>query len=741
MHVSRLQRFALAPFSLLLLLLSLAFTTPDAFAGDWAEWRGPARDGLSPEKNLPARWSPAGENLAWKAPFGGRSAPIVLNDRIYLQNTAGKGETLQERIVCLNADSGKLIWEHRFNVYLSDVPPHRVGWASPVGDPATGNVYAFGVGGTLVALARDGKILWERSLGEDFGLLTTHGGRTVSPIIDGDLVITSGVTSVWGEHGRGAHRFMAFDKRTGDTVWVSAPGGRPYDTTYASPIIADINGTRLLIQGASDGVVHALKPQTGEPIWKYEISKRGLNTGAVVYRNLAIVTHSEENLESNEMGMIAALDATAKGELKKDQIKWSTVGWQGGYSSPVIDGERLYQVDNGANMAAFDLNTGKQLWLQNLGTIQKSSPVLADGKIYVGTENGKFFILKPTATGCEILDSDQLGTEGQPEAIIASPAVSNGRVYFATDSNLYAIGQKSNATAARPAAAPVEGLPNPNRAATWVQVAPTELVIKPGERANFRVRLFDERGKFIREEKTAVAWSLDNLKGTVANGQLAAATDGGAQAGLVKATVGNLTGTARVRIVPPLPWSENFDAMASNSVPATWVSTTLKFAVREVEGGKALVKTTEGSSLLTRTRAYLGPSNLSNYTIEADVRGAERRRQRGDAGVIAQRYALVLYGNSQSLHLEPWQPEVARTVTLPFAWKPDTWYRMKLSVENMPDGKARARGKVWAASEAEPAAWMIERVDPLPNRQGAPGIFGNGLAELLFDNLKVTANK
>jgi len=109
--------------------------------------------------------------------------------------------------------------------------------------------------------------------------------------------------------------------------------------------------------------------------------------------------------------------------------------------------------------------------------------------------------------------------------------------------------------------------------------------------------------------------------------------------------------------------------------------------------------------------------------------------------VIAQRYVLNLYGNSQMLHLEPWQPETARTVTIPFAWKPDTWYRMKLQVENLPDGKVRARGKVWLASEPEPAAWMIERIDPIPNRQGAPGIFGSALAELYFDNLKVYPNK
>ena len=94
-----------------------------ARASDWTEWRGPARDGISPEKSLPTSWSPSGQNLAWKAPYGGRSAPIVMNGRVYLQNTAGKGADEQERIMCFDADTGKLLWEHRFNVYLSDVPP------------------------------------------------------------------------------------------------------------------------------------------------------------------------------------------------------------------------------------------------------------------------------------------------------------------------------------------------------------------------------------------------------------------------------------------------------------------------------------------------------------------------------------------------------------------------------------------------------------------------------------------
>jgi len=733
---AQLRRLKVCALFTLLLLTGSA-----ARAADWAEWRGPARDGRSAEKGLPARWSPSGDGLAWKAPYGGRSTPVVMANRVYLWNGAGQGERLQERLLCLDADTGKVLWERRFNVYLSDIPAHRVGWASPVGDPATGNVYAFGGGGHLVGLSGgDGKVLWERSLGEDFGLLTTHGGRTVSPIVDGDLVIVSGVTFSWGAHHRGLHRWMAFDKRTGETVWTSAPGARPYDTTYAAPIIAEVAGTRLLIQGASDGWVHAVKPQTGEPVWKIEVSKRGLNTGVVVRGTEAVITHSEENLDSNEMGMIAALDASLKGELKMAQLKWKVYGWQGGFSSPVLDGDRLYQVDNGANLGAFDVTTGKQLWLQNLGTIQKASPVLADGKLYVGTENGKFFIIEPGPTGAKVLDEDQLGTEQQPEAIIASVAVSDGRVFLLTDSNLYCIGKK----AARPKEGSGIGVgAGPSTALAHVQVIPAEVTIRPGESVRYRLRFFDEAGRLIREDriKETATWALDKLNGKADAGQFTASSDAVVQTGEVRATVGGVTGAARVRVIPPLPWAENFDAMELNTFPQHWTNTGMKFITRDVEGKRVLVKTTEGSSLLSRARAYMGPDDLSDYTVEADLLATTRRRQVGDAGVLAQRYSLTLFGNAQKLELTPWQPETARSATVPFEWKTDTWYRVKLRVENLPNGQVRARGKVWPAASPEPEAWTVERTDPIGNRQGSPGIFGSALAEIYFDNLKVYPNR
>jgi outer membrane protein assembly factor BamB len=722
--------------SVFLIVLVGLLSQQSASTGDWANWRGPARDGISLEKGLPTRWSPAGENLAWKAPFGGRSAPIVMADRVYLQNSVGNGASLQERVVCLNADDGKLLWEHRFNVFNSDVPPHRVGWASPAGDAGTGNVYALGVGGTLTALASNGKVLWERFLTEDFGLWTTHGGRTVSPVIEGDLVIVSGPTEGWGDQAQRRHRFMAFDKKTGATVWVSSPGGRPYDTTYSPPTAAVINGTRLLISGGGDGAVHALKPQTGEPVWKYVMAKRGINTGVVVKGNTAIVTHSEENLDTSEMGLIAAIDASAKGDIGKGQIKWAVKGFQGGFSSPVIDGDRIYQIDNGANLFAFDINTGKQLWTLNLGTIQKSSPVLADGKLYVGTENGKFFILKPGPEKCEIIDEDQLGTEGQPEAIIGSVAVNKGRVFLVTDSALYCIGKKS--TAALPAQASHEAAGEAG-AATYVQVVPAELTLKPGEKARFTARLFDQQGRLIREEQAA--WSLDKLRGTIEQtGQFTPAPDAGMQAGIVKAKIGELTGSARVRVFAPLPWSEGFDSIAVDGVPPLWINTEVKYVVRDMEGNKVLMKKAD-QPIFKRARAFIGPPDMSDYTVEADVRATEKRRQMGDAGVVAQRYSLVLFGNHQRLELESWQPETARTVKVPFAWKADTWYRLKLEVQNLPDGKTRVRGKAWAVGESEPGNWLIERVYTIANRQGSPGIYADAPFDIYFDNVKVTPNR
>src|SRR5204863_9133849 len=138
-----------------------------------------------------------------------------------------------------------------------------------------------------------------------FSPFTTHGGRTVSPLIDGNLVVVSTPTSTWGSMAARAQRFIALDKRTGDIIWISTPGGRPYDTSYGPMNIVTINGTRLLITGGSDGAALAMKPQTGEPVWNLVVAERCKKNGVVVNGKCGIESHGDESPERNEQVMVA----------------------------------------------------------------------------------------------------------------------------------------------------------------------------------------------------------------------------------------------------------------------------------------------------------------------------------------------------------------------------------------------------------------------------------------------------
>jgi hypothetical protein len=191
-------------------------------------------------------------------------------------------------------------------------------------------------------------------------------------------------------------------------------------------------------------------------------------------------------------------------------------------------------------------------------------------------------------------------------------------------------------------------------------------------------------------------------------------------------------------VIPPLPWSYDFDGI--KTVPTHWINATGKNTIREVDGKTVLAKLAD-NPFTKRARAFLGPSDWSNYTVECEANATEKRRQMGDAGLVAQRYQLTLFGNAQKLEIQSWQPETERTVSKPFPWKANTWYHMKLRVENLPDGKVQARGKVWPASEAEPSEWTIEKIDPQGNREGSPGIYADAPFEVYFDNLKVTPNQ
>ena len=730
------------PRSLFLLAVAAAVlfsTSAPASAADWPSWRGFNADGVSPETGLPSTWTPGGENMLWKAPIGGRSTPIVMNGQVCLITLAEPGDVTkwQERVACLDADTGKISWEHRYNVFQTDIPHHRVGWANLVGDEETGYVYSHGVEGMVYGFAPDGKIIWSRSLGEEVGRISGFGGRTVNPIVDGDLVIVSFLTAGWGSTFIPRHRFYALDKRTGETVWISTPGGAPKDTTYSAPIVRVINGERLLIGGNGDGGVYALRAATGEKVWGFPMSKRGINASVVVDGNLVYASHSEENVdESVAMGRLVCLDA---GQITdgKPKLVWMVDGFTGGYASPAIHDGRLYHVDNSANLTAFNAKTGEELWLHNLGIAQKASPVVADGKIYVADVDGKFHILKLDGDEePEVLDVDEFKeADGSATQINGSPAIADGRVYLLTNSDLYAIG--GNKPTPRPSATlpgPPEKAPSGATAAA-VQVTPGEIILAAGGEKQFKVGTFDAKGRLIGEEEAS--WALDGLKGEISSsGKLQLSSENTSQGGLVVATVGELKGTARVSARPVIAFEENFDALAAKSVPAGWNATRGRFQVA-ADGDNIVLKKPSGNPRSWRTTVYIGDPAAKGYVIEADVKGSERRRRMPDIGLVSHRYTIALMGNTQKLMIRTWLSELERfSKIVRFRWDPDIWYRMKVQVDEKGDA-AVIRAKVWKRDEAEPAEWSIEAEDAIPHRHGAPGIYGYSSADILYDNISV----
>lgn len=725
-------------------LLVFALAQPLS-AGEWPAWRGPGQNGVSTETGLISSWSPAGENVAWRADLIGRSTPAVFDGRVCANGRVGQGLHKQEIVACFDAGTGKKLWEKRLDVYLSTVPFNRVGWSSVVGDPETGNLYAHGVGGLLVAFDRAGKVVWSRELTEEFGFYSGFGGRTHTPMIDEDRLVLSFVNTGWGEQGAPRNRTFAFDKKTGDLLWVSTPGGQPYDlNTSTTPVAAVINGQRLLIEGNADGWVHAIQARTGHKVWSFQLTKGGINITAAVDGNMVYVSHSEENVDTpGVMGRLVAIDATGTGDVTKTHERWRAEELGSGFSSPLVHDGILYSVDNSANLFAFEAKTGRQLWKHKLGTVGKGSPAWADGKIYVTELNGRFHILKPGAEGVETLDMDEItvsdtaeGPAGRYAELYASPAIAYGRIYLSTEAGLFALGGKTfKAVKSEPVKL---AEPAAQGQAALLQVVPAEVLIQPGQTARFQVRAFDAQGRALAVETVPQAeWSLQGLAGKLENGGFTADA-GKPQAGKVAVKAGALEGTARVRVIPPLPWSYDFEAVEVGKTPPWWIAAGNKFPVKEMDGGKVLSKPPVAVGL-DRSDVFLGPDELSNYTIQADLRGAVQGRKRPDLGLINSGYHMDLMGNHQKIQLRGWPSDLRLEKSVPFPWEPDVWYTMKFRVDQQ-GAKALLRGKVWRRGDPEPQEWTITIEDPQPVRQGSPGIYGYSAAEIYYDNLQVTVN-
>ena len=721
-------------------------------AADWTYWRGPKFDGTAEASGLPETWDSKGgegSNVLWmREDIGGPSTPIVMNGKLYTIQRAEPGTAREgEKVVCLDAATGETLWENRYNVWMSDVPAERVGWSSVVGDPETGYVYALGACDLFLCIdGETGETVWSKPLHEQFGMLSTYGGRTNFPVIHEDLVIISGIVINWGEAARPNHRLIAMDKKTGEVIWFSGTKDLPYDTTYSAPSLVTIDGQRQLILGTGDGAIWGFQPRTGKPLWNYDFSLRGIYATPLVVGNLVFASHSEENVApyNNVMGAVAALKVSGTGDETKVEEQWKQIEVVCGYSEPVLIGDRLYVVDDRCKMWIFDAETGEPIVERAsfVSSRQRSALLYADGKIYVLSENGRWAVVAPTEDGFEVLSKGSI-SDGE---FAGSPIAADGRLYFPSTKTLYCVSAEGAVQKPEKMSellgdeTPISENPEPAQ----ILVLPAESLLKPGQSIDLSVRVFNSLGQRL-PDPSDVVFEVEG-PGSIAGTTYTAPADAAHTGATITARVGNASGSTRLRIVPELPWKFTFDGL--KDPPLSWVGARYRHVIREIDGSPALVKITtipKGA----RSRAWMGPSDLKDYTISADARGARMSDQLPDIGLSNNGYVLDLMGESQQLQIRTWaaQNRIAlgnEASTIDFPWKEDVWYRMKFRVDiesEPPAAVALLRGKVWPRDEPEPKEWTITARDESPNLGASPGLYGNAkVAELYLDNIEVIAN-
>lgn len=730
---------------------------------DWLFWRGPDGTGVSKQTNLPGLLSLEKESLLWTHEIQGGGVPVIAGGRAYQFGYYGVEDELQEALVCFDAASGNVLWERTHSDFISDIVYNRYGVGAPCVDPASGNVYFQTSPGLLIGYDSEGNKLWERSLMEELARLTFPNGRTGGPCVDGNLVIIHAITANWGKQGPARDRFYAFDKDTGDLVWSSTPGITPKDSSFSPLTFEDLpSGRRVFYSGTGCGHVVCIDARTGQPLWRFQMSYGGVNSGVVIHKDTIIAVHGKENTDSSTIGRMVAIQKPTSlpslGEeiiiLDRESEVWRNNAMEAFTSTPVYKDNRLYTTIKRGELICSDAENGEEIWTLKLAPDQvHASPTWADGKLYVPMFDGKVSVVKDKGDEGEIISQVQL--EG---SCLAAPSVAHGRVFVQSKKRLYCFGSDQVA----PAFVSQQTVtPSSNTQAVSLQVVPAEFSLKSGNSLAFKVFSLDKNGRRIEEVKEGLSWEkwippTAKVQSEVdaeisSDGILVAEQDARLSAGALRVSKEGISGITRGRILQDLPYLENFeegfsltqkssDDIPFSYAPLSWLGARMRWQVQNFQGNLVAGNTLD-RVLFQRAINFVGHKDMSNYTAEADVMTDGDRRTKSNIGLINQRYIFALIGNSQKLEVISNYDRFRHSV--PFSFKTNIWYKLKTRVDILKDGTGMIRAKAWIKSSDEPDAWTIEVPHAVPHLHGAPGVYAmspQSKKKVYFDNLSINYN-
>ena len=399
-------------------------------AENWPQWRGPALNGISAEKNLPVRWSKT-ENVAWKLPLPdwSGSTPIVWGDRIFLSVAEGGDLYLW----CVDRTRGAALWKQRLGGGNVRMQKQNMSSPSPVTDGRT--VWAMTGTGILKAFDLAGKELWMRDIQKEYGRFGLQWGYGSSPLLHEDALY---VQVLHGMRTNDPSYLLRIDKATGKTVWrVERPTQARFESpdAYTTPALLRYGtATEIVITGGD--VVTGHDPATGKELWR----ANGLNpSNDGSYRIVASpVVYGDIIVAPSRERPIIALKAGGRGDVTRSHVLWSS-GNGPDVPTPVTDGTYLYVVNDRGIMWCIDLKTGKDVYSRQRvrSATYSGSLVIADGRIYVTNEDGVTVVVKAGPTFQVLAENDL------DDYTLSSPAISDGQIFIRTSKFLYAIGNRT----------------------------------------------------------------------------------------------------------------------------------------------------------------------------------------------------------------------------------------------------------------------------------------------------------
>jgi outer membrane protein assembly factor BamB len=441
------------------LLWGAGALTPAASSAHWPHWRGPEGNGISRATNLPTTWS-LEKNIVWKTPLPAWSGatPVIWGDRIFVTSPsesapetaggAGEQETGTRRggfrgtrrdpggqsllILCLSRKNGAILWKKELDRGNQVWMKHNNTSPSPVTDGK--HVWVVTGNGVVTALTMDGKEVWKRNLQRDYGKFGLNWGYASSPTLYNGMLI---IQVLHGYTTDAPSYLVAFNSLTGKEIWRrERPTDAPMESpdAYTTPAILKHGGTTQIVISGGDYVT-GHDPETGKEIWR----AGGLNPQRQGnYRIVASPVVSDGFIYApSRRRPLLAIRAGGKGDITATHIAWKWEG-RGGpdVPTPVTDGKYFYMVDDSGYATCLDAKTGKLIWGPERtapGTVD-SSPLLADGKLYILNENAVTTVLA-AGPQFKVLATNEL----DGSYTLSSIAVAGKQLFVRTGTHLYCI--------------------------------------------------------------------------------------------------------------------------------------------------------------------------------------------------------------------------------------------------------------------------------------------------------------